>query len=571
MQPFESNDDSIAEVEAGTDTGVTSAAAVDPLERIRQLEAVISAQQIEIRVLIEKLRTLKARKFGAGSERRLDDDQVVMAFLEEIKKAGDAELAEQLAAEVLADLQENEQEEVDVPAHKRRRAGRRALNPNLERVVQREELPANERFCPHDGAALREIGVEVSERVHIIPAQYKVLRIERVKYACPCCDNGLKVASLAPRIIPRSIFTEESLAWIVTAKYVDGMPLFRLARSIKRYGGDLSANTLAETVVRIGIEVVPLINMLRDSLFDRGLIHGDETWMQVLKEPGRSAQTKSYMWEQSSGSGPPIRLFHYAPGRGLAQAAPIYEGVAPGTVLMTDGYEVYDTLARKHDLIHLGCWAHGRRYVVEAEDCLPKDVRTPPADEQEAARWRPHLATQLRQLIGALFAVEEKADAYDPGKDGVDAADAAALAARRLDKRQQLRQLHSTALLARIRALVSENVKAYPPRTKMAEALVYLDNQWPKLVRCMENPAWPISNNAAENSIRPVAVGRRAWLFADTVGGAVANANLYSLVETCRANGLNPYEYLCAVFKRLPRCTTAQDYEALLPWRIDLQ
>jgi transposase len=286
MQPHANIVDSIAEIEAGTDARVAPAVAVDPLERIRQLESVINAQQLEIRVLIEKLRTLKARQFGASSERRADSDQVVMAFLEELKKAGDIKLAEQLAAEVLADLQDDEQDEVDVPAHQRRRAGRRALNPNLERIVQREELPAAERFCPHDGAELREIGVEVSERVHIIPAQYKVLRIERVKYACPCCDNGFKVAALAPRIIPRSIFTEESLAWIVTAKYVDGMPLFRLAKSIKRYGGDLSPNTLAETVVRLGVEVVPLVNMLRDALFDRNLIHGDETWMQVLREPG---------------------------------------------------------------------------------------------------------------------------------------------------------------------------------------------------------------------------------------------------------------------------------------------
>jgi len=569
MDALVTHDDCLAEVQVGQDASVAPVTTAELLEHIRQLGAVITSLQLEVRILTEQLRAFKQRRFGASSERRIDQAQVVMAFIEEPNTAVELKPAEQLAAQVLAKLQEPQP--VNAPVKKQRRGGRRALNPNLERIVQRQELAPEEQFCPHDGTPLRQIGVEVCERLHIIPAQHKVLRIERAKYACPCCDQGLRVAALQPHIIPRSILTEESLAWMVAAKFLDGMPLYRLAKSVKRYGGDLAPNTLAQTVVRLGHEVVPLINLLRDAFFDQKLVHGDETWIQVLKEPGRAAQTKSYLWEQSSGSGPPIRLFHYAPGRGLEQAAPLYEGIAPGTVFMTDGYEVYETLAKKHGLVHLGCWAHARRYVVEAEDCLPKDVRTAPADAQPAQQCKPHLATQLRQLIKALFAVEDKTNRYDPATDGVAASDAPAQAARRLAKGQQLRQEHSTALLERIRSLVLENLTAYPPRTKMGQALVYLNNQWPKLARCMDNPAWPISNNAAENSIRPVAVGRRAWLFADTVGGATANANLYSLVETCRANGLNPYQYLCAVFKRLPRCKTATDYEALLPWRIDLK
>lgn len=177
-----------------------------------------------------------------------------------------------------------------------------------------------ERQCPHDGAALREIGVEVSEQLDIIPQQVRVIRHERVKYACPCCDAGLRLAARPAQIIPKGLFTDNALAWMATAKYLDGLPLYRQAALLGRFGGtDISRNTVAGSMVRAGQAVQPVINLLRDELLDSPLIFGDETELQVLKEPGRSAQSKSYMWAQMTdgsgrdGTGPPIRLFAYAP------------------------------------------------------------------------------------------------------------------------------------------------------------------------------------------------------------------------------------------------------------------
>jgi transposase len=550
-----------------------SADAEDPAAlraTLSQLQARIDILDQENRLLVEQLRLLRMRKFGASSEQRHDDSQLAMDLLGELAEQTSPGLSGLYAQEVLDELAKTAATTQAVQGYTRGKPGRRPLNPNLERVVKRIELPEADRICPHDGAPLKEIGAEVSERAHIIPAQFKVLRTERVKYACPHCDQGLKVAPAPVQLIPRSVLTDESLAWVVTAKYDDGMPLFRIAKSVERFGGELAANTLATLMVRVGGAVLPIINLLRDDLFDRGILHGDETELQVLKEPGRKAQTKSYLWLVSSDVGPPIRLFHYAPGRSHALAAPLYEGVGAGTVLMSDGYEVYDQLAAEHQLVHLGCWAHCRRYVVEAEDLLPKAQRSPPADEAKAADWQPHLATQLRFLIGALFKVEEQAERYDPARDGVDIADAAALQAATLAWRHRLRQQHSRPVLDKIAALVAENLPLYPKRSKMAEALGYLRNQWPKLVRYVENPAWPISNNAAENAIRPLVRGRRAWLFSDSQGGAHTSAALYSLVETCRANGVNTYDYFCALFARLPLCRTLDDYMALLPWAITL-
>jgi transposase len=285
--------------------------------------------------------------------------------------------------------------------------------------------------------------------------------------------------------------------------------------------------------------VQPIINLLRDHLLDADLVFGDETVIQVLKEPGRAAQTKSYLWAQMNGAGPPVRLFGYAPGRGGTHASELYAGIRQGAALMTDGYEVYNGIARAHDLVHLGCWAHCRRYFVEAEAVIPKTAQGP--DQP---------ATQFIAAIAELYAVEAKA------RD------------KTVAERGQLRAEQSRAVLGRIGDLLQRHLHIVAPSSLLGKALHYLDAQWPKLIRFIENGTWPIDNNLCENAIRPFVVGRRNWLFADTVGGANASANLYSLIETCKANRIDPYRYLVELFRALPSASTADDYEALLPWRL---
>src|SRR5487761_2025279 len=245
---------------------------------------------------------------------------------------------------------------VEVPAHRRAKRGRKPLDAALPREVIRHELSEAERICPNDGARLEEIGIEASEQLDIVPAQVRVIRHERVKYACPCCDRGLRIASAPLRLIPKGLLTESALAWVATAKYQDALPLYRQAALLGRFGGDISRNTLAGSLVRVGAAVQPVINLLRDQLLDAALIQGDETELQVLKEPGRAAQRKSYLWAQMGGAGPPIRLFTYAPSRSAETARRLYDG-ARGT-LITDGYEVYANVAQTYGLVHLGCWAH---------------------------------------------------------------------------------------------------------------------------------------------------------------------------------------------------------------------
>jgi transposase len=494
-------------------------------ERLAQQLRVII---VERDLLKERLDAYLRRFFAAKSEAR--NTAQYDLFLNE---------AEALAPAGTPVTEEVDPEAVEVAGHSRKKRGRKPLDPQLPREIVRHELPESERVCAHDGTRLVEIGAEISEQLDIIPQQVRVIQHHRVKYACPCCDESIRVTPPPARVIPKGLLTESALAWVVTAKYQDALPLYRQAALLGRFGGDLSRNTLAASMVRVGEAVQPIINLLRDHLLDADLVLGDETVIQVLKESGRAAQSKSYLWAQMTGSGPPIRLFTYAPGRGGTHAHPLYEGIKAGTTLMSDGYEVYNAIAAANGMIHLGCWAHARRYFVEAEAAIPKAARGP---EQPA--------TQFIAGIGQLYAIEAKAKELPP------------------ELRGQLRREQSRPVLASIEALLLQYLHGVTPNSLLGKALYYLSSQWSKLIRYVENGAWPIDNNLCENAIRPFVVGRRNWLFADTIAGANASANLYSLIETCKANGIDPYTYLADLFRYLPLAKTADDFEALLPWHI---
>lgn len=483
---------------------------------------------------LQRLRSLQRQFFAAKSEARSTDQKDL--FLNEAEAL--AATAHTLAAEG-----GDEQALTMVAGHQRKKRGRKPLDPALPRDIIRHELPEHERICAHDGQTLVEIGAQVSEQMHIIPEQVRVLQHHRIKYACPCCDLSLKIAPAPARLIPRGLLTEEAQAWVITGKYQFGMPLYRTAALLRRFGGDIASNTLASGIVRIGQAVQPIINLLRDHLLDSELIYGDETTVQVLKEPGRKAQTKSYMWAQMNapGTGPPVRLFAYTPGRGEVHARQLYAGIRPGATLVSDGYPVYEGIAAAHGLTHLGCWVHARRPFIRAEEAIPKAARSPD-----------QLASRFVRLIGKLYRAEALAKDWTPGR------------------RLRLRARYSAAVVAKIEQLLLANLHAVAPSSLLGEALHYLHGQWPKLVRFLENGSWPLDTNPVENAIRPFVVGRRSWLFADTVGGANASANLYSLIETAKANNVEPYRYLAALFKKLPLAQTVDDYEALLPFNIDL-
>jgi transposase len=446
----------------------------DQLTKERErLAGELRVARTERDLLKERLAKFLRKLFAARSESLATQKEL---FFNEAEAEG--------AAAQPPEEEAGEENTIDVPAHKRKaKRGRKPIDPDVPREVVRHELPESERVCPHDGSVLAEIGVETSEQLDIVPQQVRAIRHERVKYACPCCDGTIKLAPRPAQITPRGLFTESAMAWVISAKYDDAMPLYRIAALTGRFGGNINRNTLAAGVVRHGLAVQPLINLMKDGVLESCVMHGDETQLQVLKEPGRAAQAKSWLWAQSTdgsgvdGTGPPIRLYSYTTGRGARDAAGVWAGVRRGGVLMSDGYEVYEEIARTNGLTHLACWAHCRRYWMDAFKALPK-----------ARRTRDSLAAKMLELIAKLYEVERRAK------------DEGAL------RRCQLRQDDSAAVLAQIENLVTTHQHAALPQSELGKALQYTARQWPKLIRYVEDGRWPIDNNGCENAIRGLLV-----------------------------------------------------------------
>jgi hypothetical protein len=263
----------------------------------------------------------------------------------------------------------------------------------------------------------------------------------------------------------------------------------------------------------------------------------DETPVQVLKEPGKAAQSKSYLWLQRGG--PPdkaVILFDYDPTRGSAVPQRLLDGFKG--YLQTDGYDGYNAAVLTGKLTHVGCWAHARRKFSEAVKAQGKNKK----------RGKAHRGLAL---IQKLYRVEKAVRQTTP--------------AERLAYRQQ----HAQPVLAELRDWLEQSLPQVPPKSATGKALNYLHNEWDKLIRYLDDGRLEMDNNLAENGIRPFVIGRKNWLFSDSVNGVKASANLYSLIETAKANDLEPYAYLRHVFTELPRAQTVENIEALLPGNID--
>jgi hypothetical protein len=320
---------------------------------------------------------------------------------------------------------------------------------------------------------------------------------------------------------------------LLVTKYVDGLPLARFEYVLGRHGVKVPRQTLARWVIGVACLLQPLHNLVRDTLFDGPFIHMDETVVQVLKEKGKSPTSNSYMWVGAGGPpGKPVVIFDYDPSRGAEVPARLLQGYQG--YLMTDGYDGYNLPAKAEGIERLVCWAHVRRRFVEAVRVQPKG-RQGRADEAVA-------------LIGRLYGIER---AHKNATDEV---------------RFLARQESSVPVLAELRAWLTKTLPTVVPNSALGKALSYMHDYWSMLTRYTERGDLPIDNNRCENAIRPFVIGRKAWLFSDTPDGAHASAVIYSLLETAKANGVDPYAWLRRVMRDLPAAKTLDDFEVLLPW-----
>jgi len=506
-------------------------------EQAAKHEQTISEYTEEIGQLREYIRLLKSQRFGPRSERTSSEQMGLFNEAEATAEEGAGEEAEAGSGEAV----------LEVPAHTRRkRGGRRPLPAYLPREEIVHDVPEEERVCAnHSEHRLTRIGEERLEQLVFVPAEAKVVVHIRPKYACSSCKDGVTVAPPPPQPIPKSFATPSLLAQIVTSKYADALPLYRQAKIFERMGVDLCRATLASWVIRMGDLVTPLLTHFLAEIRNGDYVQADETPFQVLKEDGKRATSKSYLWALRGGVlEHPLLYYEYAPSRSGKVAEALLEGFEG--FLHTDGYWGYDGFDDRPGVIHVGCFAHARRKFDEALRGQRK------SSKKSKPGAKVSLARQGLQRINKLYEIERS---Y---------ADATA------EQRHGLRQERLAPKLEALREWIDDSEGRVPPTSLAGKAISYLDTQWSKLVRVLDDGRIPLDTNAVERAIRPFVIGRRNWLFADTPAGATASARLYSLVETAKANGLEPWFYLEKVFEALPRATTDADIEALLPWRVEL-
>lgn len=501
-------------------------------EKVARLEKVKQVQDDEIRLLHEQVRSLRQALYGRKSEK-----------VDPVVEASQASLFELESDEKPVESPADNQDDSSKPESKAKK-GRRKLPAHLERVRQTIDVSPEDKVCAC-GQERACIGTDLSETLERVPARFYVQEVARLKYACQnpdCCLlmeglPGVVVTAPAPeRIIPKSMVGSSLLAHIMTAKFVDGLPFFRVESQLAREGFSLPRQTMSRWAQIVSEKLEPLWIMLRQNVIEGKYLQIDETTVQVMNEDGRDNTTKSYIWVIRGGPpDTPITLYSYDPSRSSAIAQNLLEGFRG--IVQTDGYEGYSFLDSKDSpCIHAGCLAHARRKFVDVIKCAGKNRK-------------PGYADEIVALINRLYKVERDATAAG------------------LDEEQRLiqRQLNSRSLMEQLNAKLLSLVDRVPPKQQLGAAIAYTLKQWPKLMVFLEHGYVKLDTNDIENDIRPFVLGRKAWLFSGSPEGAKANAILYSMITTARAAGWEPFAYLNHVFDHLPKATSEEALRALLP------
>jgi transposase len=496
--------------------------------------------EAHIALLLEQIRLLRHRQFGTSSE-RWDLSQVEIPFNE---------------AEITADSAVPEPNPVIAVKPRPKQKGQRQLELTALATEEIEyHLPEDKHFCPRCNGALHEMGSEVRQEIKVIPAQIILVKYVCAKYACRYCQKEeittpIVTAPMPSTAFPGSLASPSAVAYIMSQKFVEGLPLYRQEQYFKRQGLELSRQTMANWMLRGAEWLEPVYDAMKGTLLAGDIIHADETTLQVLREPGRKATTNSYMWLYRSGrpptdtetsptgiARPPIALFEYQQTRGSEHPIAFLEGYAG--YLNVDGYQSYEKIL---GVILIGCWAHARRKFHEALLVLP------PAAQRK---------TNTIELVGfeycnRLYKIEDSLKDCSP------------------EERKAARLERSKPVLDEFKTWLDKNVSAVAPKSKIGQAIAYCRSQWKKLNGFLLDGRLEIDNNRSERTIKPFVIGRKNWLFANTPNGARASAVIYSIVETAKENDLDPYAYLEFLFEKLPD-TTILAVPTLLPWSATVQ
>jgi transposase len=489
-------------------------------ETLQQRDETLRQRDLKIEALILELSHLRRLRYGVKNE----------ALSSEQRELFDETLATDIAAaEARLEALQTGTPETEAPAQSTRapraRAGRQALPAHLPRIDVRHE-PAS-CTCADCGQERVKIGEDISEQLDVIPARFQVIRHIRPQYACRACETVV-AAPVAPAIIDGGLPTAAMLAWVTLHKFGDHMPLYRIAQMADRQRVPLARATLAEWAGRTGVALTPLAERLREWLFRGTTLHGDETPVAQL-DPGSGKTHRSYLWAWRSNDiegGPPIIVFDYRESR-AGRHARDFLGEWRGHLLVDD-YSGYKALFGA-EIIELGCWAHARRKFYE----LYQAQGSPIAEEA------------LRR-IGELYAIEQA------GRD---------LA---VDARQRLRAEQARPKLVTLFDWLRNTRTTVANGSGTARAIDYSLKRKPALTRYAETGHLPIDNNPVENAIRPIAIGKKNWLFVGSSRAGERAAALQTLIGTARLNGIEPFAWLQDTLEKLPSWPNSR-IDELLP------
>ena len=489
-------------------------------ERLEIQEKKIAELEALVKYYEEQFRLYQHKKYASSSEKTHPEQ---LSLFDEAENEAD-------------NKPEPAVEEITYTRRRERKEKKEDLSDLPVETVE-HKLPEEARVCPECGSEMHVMGHDTRRELEIIPAQVKVVEHVSEVYACRNCEKTatsvpIVKAPMPEPVIKGSAASPSTVAHIMTQKYVNAVPLYRQEQEFQLNGMSLSRQTMANWLIRSSEDwLEPLYGLMKSRMTLEEVLHADETTLQVLKEPGRSSRTESYMWlYRTSGScATPIVLYEYQPTRSSAHPKAFLDGFKG--YLHTDGYAGYHVLAPEVTVV--GCWAHVRRKFDEAVKGAPPDVRA-------------NLPSQKGlDLCNELFRLEREYEKLTPQE--------------RYDERLKRSKPVADALYEWASTL---GVLA---KSLLGKAVHYLLSQRPYLEKVFEDGRLELSNNRAERSIKPFVIGRKNWLFSATVKGAKASSVIYSVIETAKENGLKPFEYLKHIFKTMPNLTDGK-YESLLPW-----
>jgi transposase len=475
----------------------------------------------QINSLTELLRIYRYRQFGNKSEKTSPDQISIFNEAELPKKPDNIAKAD---------------EEIHVAAYTRTKSpGRKPLPENLPREQRIYDLTDEEKICAC-GQPLTHIKDEVCEQLDIIPAKVYVIQHVKKKYACRHCEETIKTASMPTQPIPRSIASPGLLSHVLVSKFEDHLPLHRQENMLRRIGIDIPRATLCLWVIRTAELFKPMMRFMHQNIIDYDVAYSDETTVQVLKDPNKGVNSKKYMWLFAGGAPNKFCFYYrYHHSRSHDVALDFFAGYKG--YIHCDGFPGYDTLAAKSADIKLsGCLYHARRRFVEII---------------KATQAKEGVAHDVLLYITKLAKIEEEIKSLS-------AEDKFNL--RLEDAKPLLDDLHAYLVAMRPRVL---------PKSPLGQAVSYTLNQWPKLLTYLDDGRLENNNNRSERAIKPFVIGRKGWLFADSVAGAEAAAIIFSLVETCKHHNIEAYDWFRYVLQQLPLCQSDAQVAALMPFYID--